>query len=888
MTDCDPLIDDPFLFPRRPANRPALPRIGYRIGEYPDFVEAMLRGIDGEVALAAWTHRGADDPGIALLEGVGILGDILTFYQERYANEAFLRTALWRESVAGLVRLLGYRLSPGLGGTARLAVELKPAAGRVVVPAGFPFKADLDGQDLPAEFQTDAELVAHAHLSRFNLFRPRSYAPVVAALTTRLEVDRAGGNAALAAIAALGLKKGDRLLLQPDAPAWVTNPNAAFAEQDSFQVLAVKEVQQLHDRTIVTFDTPLARGWSLPLTAWRLGRTWRHFGHAAPPTHTVVSPTTGTVTGATTLTTYFLRHLSTNHDCANTSMATDIPGAQIPLDQEVADLVPGRRIAVETLVRRDGAALPCVFVRTVMRLRGTAMTFGPQTGPSTVLTMGAGLLTHGQVAAEEADIRDYRIHEITSPAIRLRPVATASGGAFATGTEALAFYGTRAQARTLVDRPLMLKHDDGRWQELTCVNEATDFPWVGTDPKMWLLSFDAPPAPFLRGDFDEEAPRVTVFGNLATASQGKAVAEVVLGNGDARAVFQTFPLPKPVTHLLRPGADPAEVPELTVRVNGRAVDRVASLYGQPPDRLVHVLRQDDDGSFHVQFGDGVTGARLPSGRGNVTATFRTGSGARGVLKPGAQPGAGTRIEGVAKLHLPGEVTGGADPETEATARVAAPGRVQGLGRIVSLADYETELLAIPGVSRVRAAWDMLDGAPGVVLRVLLQSGRETEFEAVRAAILSFQRCRGSNRFGIEVRPARLRQVFLDLRYAFDPGLLQADVAAAITRRLAPMDLADADPGGVFALAARGIGETEYASRIEGRVQAVPGVLWARVDGFGKLPATPAGDPPDSLDLPPAPRPRAAQAKPLAGELLQLHGAHLTLVSAPPPPGGTCA
>ena len=214
--------------------------------------------------------------------------------------------------------------------------------------------------------------------------------------------------------------------------------------------------------------------------------------------------------------------------------------------------------------------------------------------------------------------------------------------------------------------------------------------------------------------------------------------------------------------------------------------------------------------------------------------------------------------------------------------------MQGLGRIVSLADYETELLAIPGVSRVRAAWDVLDGAPGVVLRVLLQSGRETEFEAVRAAILSFQRCRGSNRFGLEVRPARLRQVFLDLRYAFDPALMQADVAAAITRRLAPMDLAEADPGGVFALAARGIGETEYASRIEGRVQAVPGVLWARVDGFGKLPATPAGDPPDSLDLPPAPRPRAAQVKPLAGELLQLHGAHLTLVSAPPPPGGTCA
>ena len=206
MTACDPLIDDPFLFPCRPANRPALQRIGYRIGEYPDMVEAMLRSIDGEVALAGWTHRGADDPGIALLESLAVVGDILTFYQERYANETFLRTAEWRESVAGLVRLMGYRLSPGLGGAARLSVELKPAAGKIVVPAGYPFKADLDGQDQSVEFQTDADLTAWPHLAAFNLFRPRSYAASVAAGTDTLEGERAGSSTARAAIAAVALK----------------------------------------------------------------------------------------------------------------------------------------------------------------------------------------------------------------------------------------------------------------------------------------------------------------------------------------------------------------------------------------------------------------------------------------------------------------------------------------------------------------------------------------------------------------------------------------------------------------------------------------------------------------------------------------------------------
>ncbi len=888
MSDCDPAIDDPFLFPRRPANRPALGRIGYRIGEYPDMVEAMLRHIDGEVALAGWTHRGADDPGIALLEGVGILGDILTFYQERYANEAFLRTADWRESVAGLVRLLGYRLSPGLGGRATLAVELKSATGKVVVPAGFPFKADLEGLDKSAEFQTDAELTAWPHLSKFSLYRPRSYAASIPVSTDTLEVERAGPSASLAAIAALDLKKGDRILLVPDAPAWVSNSGAGFTDQESSQILEVKEVRKVHDRSIVTFETALDRGWNLPLRAYRLGRTWRHFGHAVPPAYTTPTPSTGTVTGSTTVKTGYLRHVRFDHSCANTAMAFDIPGTMIPLDQEVQDLAVGGRIAVETRVQRSGDAKSCVFVRTIDALRSTSVTFGPQTGPSTLITMSDSLVTHTVNKGDEADIRDFRIHEITSPRIRFRPVAGTFGGAFfTTGTEALAFYGTRQEAKRLVNRPLMLKHEDGRWAELTCILEDSDFPSAGSDPKMWLLSFDAPPEPFVRADFDEEAPRVTVYGNLMTARQGKAMPMVTLGSGDARAAFQTFPLPKPVTHLLRPGADPVEVPELTVYVNGRAAERVSSLYGQPPDRLVYVVRQDDEGAFHVQFGDGKTGARLPTGRSNVTATFRTGTGARGVIKPGASPTAGTKVEGVAKLHLPGQVAGGAEAETAGNARLAAPGRVQGLGRIVSLADYESELLTVPGVSRVRAVGDILDGAPGVVLRVLLESGRESEYDEVREAIHVLQRCRGSNRFALTVEQAVLRQVFLDLRYAFDPTLLEADVAAAITRRLAPMDAADAVPDGVFALAVRRIAEAEYASRIEGRVQAVPGVLWARVEALGKLAPTPAGTLPEELSLPPAPRLRHAKVTPLAAELLQLHSAHLTLHSAPLDPGEEC-
>jgi len=46
---------------------------------------------------------------------------VLTFYQQSIANEAFLRTAGLRESLALLANLLGYEPSRGVSATALLA-----------------------------------------------------------------------------------------------------------------------------------------------------------------------------------------------------------------------------------------------------------------------------------------------------------------------------------------------------------------------------------------------------------------------------------------------------------------------------------------------------------------------------------------------------------------------------------------------------------------------------------------------------------------------------------------------------------------------------------------------------------------------------------------------
>ncbi|MDH4581237.1 hypothetical protein E8F20_05025 [Pseudomonas sp. BN415] len=881
---CNPLITNPFVFPRRADNRPGLPRIAYRIGRYADFLEAMSRALDAAPELAAWTHREADDPGIALLQGAAILGDILSFYQEHYANEAYLRTAAWRESVAELVRLTGYRLAPGIGGRATLAFEVRGDA-PLALRAGFPVKADLQGLSTPADFQTDAELLAWPHLGRFNLYRPRAYSATLAAGATRFELHSVGNASDSASLAAFELKPGDQLLLMPPEPGW-TASGSTLTPQQAPQQVKVKSITRLLGRVIVETDAPLQQSWNQPVAAFRVSRSFRHFGHNAPA-KTITSRKSGSeIVGALESDTGFQRHLYP-HDCTNTSASIALPADLLPLDAEVTDLRPGMRVVVQVRVAKSGVPnpAPLAVVRKIVALRTATFGFGNLNGASSLLTLDQPLIRHAMSGSPWSDVRDFLIREVTSPALSLKPVSTPSSSAFATGTGALFFHGSAAQARALAGRRLYFAHPDGRSVELTCTSSPVSFPTPTPDvARPWLLNFDRPPAPFTRADFDEAEPQVTVYGNLVDASQGKAEHEAVLGNGDHRQQWQTFPLPKaPLTYVLSAGAVPPQAPELEIWVEGRLWNRVDSFYGHGPEEPLYIVREDAEGRSFVQFGDGESGARLPSGLKNVVARYRSGVGARGPIKPGATPTAGERPAGFDKVSLAGIVSGGADPEAADRAREAAPGKVQSLGRLVSIRDYESETLSVPGVVRAAAAWDLHEGVPAVILRVLLAAGREAEFAAVQATLAHAQRCRGADRHPLMVQQARLRHVFLDLSYARSPQYRQEDVESALRAALGLTGVVAHERNGLFGLQARRLGEPEYASRIEGRGQNVPGVLWCRVSAFGLFAAGKDG----SAPLPNAPRPLAQVLACSPFELLQLAPTHLTLTPIAEPAAGEC-
>jgi hypothetical protein len=479
-------------------------------------------------------------------------------------------------------------------------------------------------------------------------------------------------------------------------------------------------------------------------------------------------------------------------------------------------------------------AVGFTVVKQIAAIRADSLMWGNLTGASTVVSFGGALVSPTDVGVDKyhtADIRHLQFHEVDGPELKVGAQTDWNGGAFGALENELDFFGTYDEAIALIGRSLLFAHDDGRTQTVQVTSQLSDFPLTGKDkvnPWMWAVILDQPPA-FAKEDFDEAAPRVTVYGNIVAATQGKTLPGTPIGNGDVRQTFQTFALPKPpLTYLLDETKTPAQSAQLSIYVDGILWSEVDTFFNSKPDDHVYVVREDADGTSFVQFGDGKTGARLSSGQKNVVAQYRVGSGAYGALKADTHPQASGKLNGLDKVVLPQPVTTGAAPESESNAREAAPGRVQSLGRLVSLADFEAEALAIPNVLKANAAWAAPAGVPLVQLTVLTQSESDADLEQVRGALATANRARGAARFPIQVTKGLRQYLHVHLTAGYDPTRRPEDVQAAIERALG-MAGGEADgidgSRGLFGLHGRRFGESAHTSQIIGAAQDADGVVW---------------------------------------------------------------
>src|SRR5260370_36602570 len=139
-----------------PVNLPALSRIAYRVGTYADFRRAILTPIEPDALSAkdnpVWRTTGGGDLAVMIAEWFAYIADILTFYNERIANEDYLGTADLPESVAHLIALLGYRPRPAIGAAGQLAA-LVTAHQSAVLPKGLRFQSNPAPGQEPQTFE---------------------------------------------------------------------------------------------------------------------------------------------------------------------------------------------------------------------------------------------------------------------------------------------------------------------------------------------------------------------------------------------------------------------------------------------------------------------------------------------------------------------------------------------------------------------------------------------------------------------------------------------------------------------------------------------------------------------------------------------------------------
>ncbi|HEX4610549.1 MAG TPA: hypothetical protein VH092_20335, partial [Urbifossiella sp.] len=119
--------------------------------------------------MAALTVRTTDDPAIAFLDAWAVVLDVLTFYQERIANEGYLRPATEFRSVLELARLVGYQPRPPVGSSTYLAYTLEKSSNGMI-PQGSRVTSTPGSGQLPQTFETSADLPAQ---DPWNALTPR-------------------------------------------------------------------------------------------------------------------------------------------------------------------------------------------------------------------------------------------------------------------------------------------------------------------------------------------------------------------------------------------------------------------------------------------------------------------------------------------------------------------------------------------------------------------------------------------------------------------------------------------------------------------------------------------------------------------------------------------
>ena len=135
--------------------------VDYTSRDYYSLREALIARIQNRIP--DWTASDPADFGVALVEAFSYMGDLISYYIDRTANESFLETAIQRESILDLANTFGY--TPA--GYRQAYVDLtftNSSSSTITIPKGTVVSADVKIDDTVQTiyFSTQADLILSA------------------------------------------------------------------------------------------------------------------------------------------------------------------------------------------------------------------------------------------------------------------------------------------------------------------------------------------------------------------------------------------------------------------------------------------------------------------------------------------------------------------------------------------------------------------------------------------------------------------------------------------------------------------------------------------------------------------------------------------------------
>lgn len=792
--------------PQVVSNPPGLAQISYQVDDFTGFRRAMLRPQPGEQAIGAWRPT-KDDLGLQVIEWWAYLAQIIQFYNERHANESYLRTATRQASLANLVALLGYQPAPGIAATGNVAVTRTAAHPNepLVIPAAMRL-ASVATPGVPSQtFETGPAAS----------FAGPSSVPVTIPPDTEF-ITNADSKSLLLAGQVKKIKPGDELLLvakdfsgtddswslitvtavapQVDPGTGVTNTLVTFtggwgptpAPSPPIEIL-VEEAQsfEVEGHALISEEANRASVFGAGGFHWRPGPPQPQPG---PPPKEATDYR-------------LLRPLAAaslwNQATDNASqVVVGTGGTPVQLSATVRGISPGDMVLFDT---GHGSPAALAIVSAVSDELWTVLYPGnPTPKPADIV------IAHTALSLTMATEDSYVLVELadtSTVAVRYswRDVGTIIG----------------IPAVSLPSLPATLTVPEwyqpppaattGFLVDATGAGVLVTFSAAGAG-QITVNGAGAPPASIVT----PLAVPLQLLLDVVPVSRGTTVTNEVIGSGNAALINQSFTLKKGPLTYLQAGNDSAAA--LAVYVDRVLWQEVTTFYGQPPDARVYVVsRSADEATTTVTFGDGINGARLTSGTGNVMATYRYGSGASsppaGRLTTISQP-----QPNLASIQNPVAVSGGADPQSPGDVRANAPASVFTFGRAISADDYEVVARQAPGVARAAVYWTF-DGAQQ---RTLVTVYVGDDDAAVAAASSALAGSDDPNR-PVSVLAATPVELGLSCTLVVSADRQVADVVAAATAAVANTG------DGLFSPSRMGIGQRLYRSAIDAAL-SVPGVV----------------------------------------------------------------